>query len=84
MQSIPPNNPSSRWDYQDSQTGQGPQNGRYRWDRQEQRSQRYRRRGIRRRIWNLFVMVVGYATIAYYVARGVVYVLVLIEDWISK
>ena len=84
MQSSPPNNPSSRWDDPGSHDGQEPQNGRFRWKRQEHRSQRYRRRGIRRHIWNLFVMVVGNATIGLFLVRGVIYLLVLAEGWINK
>ena len=41
---------------------------------------RKRRRGFRR-VWNGFVMLAGYAAILYFLARGVVYLLVLAEEW---
>ena len=42
-------------------------------------TRRRRRRGRSKlRIWNGFVMIVGYAALLYGLARGVVYVLVLL------
>ena len=34
-----------------------------------------------RRVWNYFVMTIGYLAIAYNVIRGIIYLLVLAEDW---
>ncbi len=45
-------------------------------------ARRERRRRTRFRIWNRFVMAVGYLTLAYSLVRGVVYLLVLAEDWL--
>ena len=42
---------------------------------------RRRRRWGPRRIWNYFVMAVGYLAIAYNVIRGIIYLLVLAEEW---
>lgn len=46
----------------------------------------YRRREHRRharfRIWNRFVLAVGYLALAYGLARGVIYLLVLAKDWL--
>ncbi len=41
---------------------------------------RKRKRGIRR-IWNYFVMTIGYLSITYYLIRGIIYLLVLAEEW---
>ena len=41
-------------------------------------SRRERRRRARLQWWNRFVMLVGYAAILYELARGVVYLLVLL------
>lgn len=43
---------------------------------------RPRRRRPRLRLWNLFVMAVGYAALAYTLVRGVIYLLVLAQDWL--
>ncbi len=43
---------------------------------------RERRRRSRFRIWNRFVMAVGYLALAYGLARGVIYLLVLAKDWL--
>ena len=40
-----------------------------------------RRRWGLRRIWHYFVMTVGYVAIAYNVIRGIIYLLVLAEEW---
>lgn len=40
------------------------------------------RRHPRFRIWNRFVMAVGYLALAYGLVRGVIYLLVLAEDWL--
>ena len=40
-----------------------------------------RRRWTPRRVWNCIVMTIGYLTIAYNVIRGVIYLLVLAEEW---
>ena len=42
---------------------------------------RRRRRWGPRRIWNYFVMAVGYLAIAYNVIRRIIYLLVLAEEW---
>ena len=34
------------------------------------------------RIWNRFVMGVGYLALAYSLVRGVIYLLVLAEEWL--
>ncbi|MBR1586316.1 MAG: hypothetical protein IJ662_12300 [Clostridia bacterium] len=45
-----------------------------------QRREHHRRYRMRRMsLWHKFVLLVGYATLAYGVIRGVVYVLVLLE-----
>ena len=44
-------------------------------------SRRERRRATRIRVWNRIVMVIGYAAIAYNLVRGVIYLLVLAEEW---
>ncbi len=41
-----------------------------------------RRRHPRFRIWNRFVMAVGYLAMAYGLVRGVIYLLVLAKDWL--
>ena len=43
---------------------------------------REQRRHSRFRIWNRFVMAVGYLTLAYGLVRGVIYLLVLAKDWL--
>ncbi len=40
-----------------------------------------RRRWRPRRIWHYFVMAVGYCTIVYQLIRGLIYLLVLAEEW---
>ena len=47
-------------------------------------SRRQRRRRARWRIWNRIVLVIGYAAIAYELVRGVIYLLVLAQDWVGK
>ncbi|MBQ7656883.1 MAG: hypothetical protein IJI53_10110 [Clostridia bacterium] len=42
---------------------------------------RRRRKWGPRRVWNLFVMAVGYITLAYSLVRGIIYLLVLAEEW---
>lgn len=44
-------------------------------------SRRERRRATRIRVWNRIVMAIGYAAIAYNLVRGVIYLLVLAEEW---
>ena len=46
------------------------------------RPPRERPRRPRFRLWNLFVMAVGYFTLAYSLVRGIIYLLVLAEDWL--
>ena len=41
----------------------------------------HRRRALFR-IWNRFVMGVGYLALAYGLVKGVIYLLVLAEDWL--
>lgn len=43
---------------------------------------RERRRHSRFRIWNRFVLAVGYLALAYGLVRGVIYLLVLAKDWL--
>ena len=43
---------------------------------------REHRRRTRFRIWNRFVMAVGYLALAYGLVRGVIYLLVLAEEWL--
>ena len=43
---------------------------------------REHRRHARFRIWNRFVMAVGYLALAYGLVRGVIYLLVLAKDWL--
>ena len=45
-------------------------------------SRRERRRQTRRRVWNRIVMAIGYAAILYNLVRGVLYLLVLAEEWL--
>ncbi len=47
-------------------------------------SRREHRRRLRWRIWNRIVMGIGYAAIAYELVRGVIYLLVLAQDWVGK
>ena len=42
---------------------------------------RRRRRWSPRRVWNYFVMAVGYLALAYNLIRGIIYLLVLAEEW---
>ena len=44
-------------------------------------SRRERRRRARFRVWNRIVLAIGYAAIAYNLVRGVMYLLVLAEEW---
>lgn len=41
---------------------------------------RKRKWGVRR-IWNYVVMTIGYLAIAYNLIRGIIYLLVLAEEW---
>jgi len=43
---------------------------------------REHRRRSRFRIWNRFVLAVGYLALAYGLVRGVIYLLVLAKDWL--
>ena len=43
---------------------------------------RERRRRSRFRIWNRFVLAVGYLALAYGLVRGIIYLLVLAKDWL--
>ncbi len=45
-------------------------------------ARRRRRRHARFRIWNRFVMAVGYLALTYGLVRGVIYLLVLAEEWL--
>ena len=45
-------------------------------------ARREHRRRARFRIWNHFVMAVGYLALAYSLVRGVIYLLVLAEGWL--
>lgn len=47
-------------------------------------SRREHRRQARWRVWNRIVLAIGYATIAYHLVRGVIYLLVLAQDWVGK
>lgn len=40
-----------------------------------------RRRWGPRRVWHYIVMTIGYLAIAYNVIRGIIYLLVLAEEW---
>ena len=42
---------------------------------------RRKRRWGPRRVWNIIVMTIGYLAIAYNVIRGIIYLLVLAEEW---
>ncbi len=43
-----------------------------------------KRKWTKLRIWNMFVMGVGYAALAYLFIWGVVYLLVLANEWVGK
>ena len=45
-------------------------------------SRRAHRRQARWRVWNRIVLVIGYAALAYNLIRGILYLLVLAEDWL--
>ncbi len=45
-------------------------------------ARRQHRRRARFRIWNRFVMAVGYLALTYGLVRGVIYLLVLAEEWL--
>ena len=45
-------------------------------------ARRQHRRRACFRIWNRFVMAVGYLALGYSLARGVIYLLVLAEEWL--
>ncbi len=45
-------------------------------------ARREHRRRARFRIWNRFVMAVGYLALAYSLVRGVIYLLILAEEWL--
>ncbi len=45
-------------------------------------ARREHRRRARFRIWNHFVMAVGYLALTYGLVRGVIYLLVLAEEWL--
>lgn len=47
-------------------------------------SRREHRRQARWRVWNRIVMGIGYAAIGYNLVRGVIYLLVMAEDWMGK
>ena len=47
-------------------------------------SRREHRRRSRWRIWNRIVLGIGYISIAYHLVRGVIYLLVLAQDWVGK
>ena len=47
-------------------------------------SRREHRRRARWRVWNRIVLGIGYASIAYHLVRGVIYLLVLAQDWVGK
>ena len=47
-------------------------------------SRRERRKRARWRVWNRIVLAIGYAAIAYHLVRGIVYLLVLLEEWTGK
>ena len=45
-------------------------------------ARRVHRRKARWRVWNRIVLAIGYAALAYSLVRGILYLLVLAEDWL--
>lgn len=54
---------------------------RYSDERPERRKERRRKRSWL--IWNRIVLCIGYGTILYHAVRGIIYLLVLAEEWIK-